>query len=144
MGFNYRKERRKFEKQMEKNERKYREAGMSESQIRAMREYEEEMFRKERVYGIHIVLEESKEYLGLIERAESYDSYFQDLRTSLDNILDNILPGVSERLSTQDKTILFFISAGYNHRETANRLGITQQAVSLHMKKIRKILKSAL
>ena len=144
MGFNYRKERIKFEKQMEENERKYRDAGMNESQIRAMREYEEEMFRKERVHGIHIVLEESKEYLGLIERAESYDIYFQDMRISLDNILDNIHPGVSKRLSAQDKTILSYIAAGYNHRETASKLGITQQAVSLHMKKIREILKSAL
>lgn len=136
MGFNYRKERRKFEKQMEENERKYRDAGMSESQIRAMREYEEEMFRKERVHGIHIVLEESKEYLGLIERAESYDIYFQDMRISLDNILDNIHPGVSKRLSAQDKTILSYIAAGYNHRETASKLGITQQQLDSVRKRL--------
>ena len=61
MGFNYRRERKKFEKLMEENERRYRAAGMSNAQIMAMREYEEEMFRRERVYGIHTVFEESKE-----------------------------------------------------------------------------------
>lgn len=54
MGFNYRQERKKFEEQMQENERRFRAAGMSDEQIMAMREYEEEQFRRERVYKIHI------------------------------------------------------------------------------------------
>ena len=122
MGFNYRKERIKFEKQMEENERKYRDAGMSESQIRAMREYEEEMFWKERVHGIHIVLEESKEYLGLIERAESYDIYFQDMRISLDNILDNIHEELHPETKATYKGGSF---RGNQHKEVAEKNSVT-------------------
>lgn len=50
MGFNYRQERKKFEERMQENEKKYRAAGMSDEQITAMREYEEEQFRRERIY----------------------------------------------------------------------------------------------
>lgn len=144
MGFNYRKERWKFEKQMEENERKYRAAGMSDSQINAMREYEEEMFRRERVYGIHTVFEESKEYPGLIELAESNDSYFQDLSASLNNILDSLVPGLSARLSRKDKEVLLLLARGMNQQETANLLGVSQQAISKHMKKIKLFLKKGL
>lgn len=144
MGFYYRKERRKFEKQMEENERKYRAAGMSDSQIHAMREYEEEMFRRERVYGIHIVFEESKEYPGLIELAESNDSYFQNLNASLNNILDNLVPGLSNRLSKKDKEVLLLLAQGLNQQEAANVLGVSQVAISKHMKKIKLFLKEGL
>lgn len=64
------------------------------------------MFRRERVYGIHIVFEESKERPGLIEPAESNDGYFQNLSACLNNILDNLVPGLSNRLSKKDKEIL--------------------------------------
>lgn len=144
MGFNYRKERRKFEKQMEENERKYRAAGMNDTQINAMREYEEEMFRRERVYGIHTIFEESKEYPGLIELEESNDSYFQDLSASLDNLLDNLVSGLSESLSVRDKEVLLLLSQGLNQQEAANLLGVSQQAISKHMKKIKLFLKKGL
>ncbi len=67
MGFNYRQERKKFEEEMQQKEQQYRAAGMSERKIVAMREYEEEQFRRKGIYKIHIVLEQSNEYPGLIE-----------------------------------------------------------------------------
>lgn len=144
MGFNYRKERKKFEEEMAENEKRYRSAGMSDSQIHAMREYEEEIFRRERVYGIHTVFEESKEYPGLIELEKSNDSYFQELSASLDNLLDNLVPGLSESLSVKDKEVLLLLSRGLNQQEAANLLGVSQQAISKHMKKIKLFLKRGL
>lgn len=136
MGFNYRQERKKFEERMQENEKKYRAAGMSDEQITAMREYEEERFRRERVYKIHIVLEQSKEYPGLIEWAGTTDSYFQDL----DSVLDDLSPGMSQRLTERDKEVLVLLFTGMNHREAAEFLGIAQQVLSRHVKKVRKFL----
>jgi hypothetical protein len=87
-GFQLQKRAKKFEKQLSESEKKYRDAGMSEEQVAAMREFEEDIFRKERVYGTHIVLEESKEYPGLIEFAKSNDNYFQGVSANIDNILE--------------------------------------------------------
>ena len=137
MGFNYRQERKKFEERMQENEKKYRAAGMSDEQITAMREYEEERFRRERVYKIHIVLEQSKEYPGLIEWAGTTDSYFQDL----DSVLDDLSPGMSQRLTERDREVLVLLFADMNHREAAEFLGIAQQVLSRHVKKVRKFLK---
>ena len=137
MGFNYRQERKKFEDRMQENEKKYRAAGMSDEQITAMREYEEEQFRRERIYKIHIVLEQSKEYPGLIEWAGTTDSYFQDL----DSVLDDLSPGMSQRLTERDREVLVLLFADMNHREAAEFLGIAQQVLSRHVKKVRKFLK---
>ncbi|MEY8576481.1 hypothetical protein AALD01_19490 [Oscillospiraceae bacterium 21-37] len=137
MGFNYRQERKKFEERMQENEKKYRAAGMSDEQITAMREYEEEQFRRERIYKIHIVLEQSKEYPGLIEWAGTTDSYFQDL----DSVLDDLSPGMSQRLTERDREVLVLLFADMNHREAAEFLGIAQQVLSRHVKKVRKFLK---
>ena len=137
MGFNYRQERKKFEERMQENEKKYRAAGMSDEQITAMREYEEERFQRERIYKIHIVLEQSKEYPGLIEWAGTTDSYFQDL----DSVLDDLSPGMSQRLTERDREVLVLLFADMNHREAAEFLGIAQQVLSRHVKKVRKFLK---
>lgn len=137
MGFNYRQERKKFEERMQENEKKYRAAGMSDEQITAMREYEEEQFRRERIYKIHIVLEQSKEYPGLIEWAGTTDSYFQDL----DSVLDDLSPGMSQRLTERDREVLVLLFADMNHREAAEFFGIAQQVLSRHVKKVRKFLK---
>lgn len=118
MGFNYRQERKKFEERMQENEKKYRAAGMSDEQITAMREYEEEQFRRERIYKIHIVLEQSKEYPGLIEWAGTTDSYFQDL----DSVLDDLSPGMSQRLTERDREVLVLLFADI---PTASRFSST-------------------
>jgi len=137
MGFNYRNERKKFEQQMQENERRYRDAGMTDSQIAAMREFEEELFRKERVYGLHNVLEQSAEYPGLIELEESNDSYFQSLSSNLDFVLDDIIPGAAVGLTDLDKRILVLLSMGITQEEVSKRLGITQSTVSYHLKKVK-------
>lgn len=141
MGFNYRKERKKFEQQMQEKEQQYRAAGMSKEQIHAMREFEEALFRSERVYGLHIVLEQSKEYPGLVGQEQSFDIYFDSLKANLDFLLDNLAPGLADRIAELDKKILICLTAGYNHREIAQELRVTQQAVSKRINKVRKTLK---
>lgn len=144
MGFNYRQERKKFEERMQAQEEKYWAAGMNEDQIAAMREYEEEQFRRERIYKIHIVLEQSKEYPGLIEWVASSDHYFQGLTCSLDSILDNLAPGTACQLTFRDKEVLLLLAQGNTQQEVADLLQISQVAVFKHLQKIKKILKKGL
>ena len=143
MGFNYRQERKRFEEQMQENEKKYRAAGMSDEQITAMHEYEEQ-FRRKRTYKTHIVLEQSFEYPGLVEQEHSFDRHFDNIGTCLDTLLDNLVPGLSKKLTKQDKDILVYLSKGYSHSEIGQIFGLTQQAVSLHIAKVRKMLKMTL
>ena len=53
MSFNYASEKRKFDAMWAKLRVEYREAGMEESAIAAMYEFDCEVFRKNRTYGIH-------------------------------------------------------------------------------------------
>ena len=144
MGFNYRQERKRFEEQMQENEKKYRAAGMSDERITAMHEYEEEQFRRKRTYKTHIVLEQSFEYPGLVEQEHSFDRNFDNIGTCLVTLLDNLVPGLSKKLTKQDKDILVYLSKGYSHSEIGQIFGLTQQAVSLHIAKVRKMLKMTL
>lgn len=142
MGFNYRQERKKFEEQMQENERRFRAAGMNDEQIMAMREYEEEQFRRERIYKIHIVLEQSKEYPGLIEWVGTTDSYFQKMKASLDFILDNVSSGLSKSFTSQEKEILLLLSWGATQQEISAKLGLSQSTISYHIQQIEKTFKN--
>lgn len=53
MKFNYGREKRKFEAMWEKLRIEYKEAGMQESDIQKMYEYDWEIFKKERVFCLH-------------------------------------------------------------------------------------------
>jgi len=134
--FSYSRERAKFEQAWIATARRYRDAGMDCWQINAMCEFEEQAFRSRRTYHRHIQADFPK---GALEQGES-DTYFTDL----DSWLEDLRPGLSFRATERDKEILKIISVGYNQRETAEILGITQQAVSLHLEKIKKILKRGL
>lgn len=50
MSYNHGSAKRKFENEWQKKERQYRDLGMTEEQINAIREFDEQEFRAERVY----------------------------------------------------------------------------------------------
>ncbi len=50
MSYNHGAAKKKFENEWQKKERQYRELGMTEKQISAIREFDEQEFRAERVY----------------------------------------------------------------------------------------------
>lgn len=59
-------------------------------------------------------------------------------------LLDNLVPGVSRKITDQDKNVLILLAQGKNQQETAAMLDISQAAVSKHLKKIRIFLKKGL
>lgn len=80
MGFNYRQKRKEFEQNWAKALKEYIDAGMTQEQIAAVREFDEELFRQERVY-------ENRINVGLpdlnIQRFSVEEDYFQNLSLHL-------------------------------------------------------------
>ena len=138
MGFNYRQKRKEFEQNWAKALKQYIAAGMTHEQISSMREFEEELFRQERVY-------ENRVNVGLpdlnILRFSVEEDYFQDLSHHLDAALEDMQPGIAQRITEQDRKVLLLACFGFTQDEIAVKLHISQVAVLKHLHKLQKLLK---
>ena len=138
MGFNYRQKRKEFEQNWAKALKQYIAAGMTQEQITAMREFDEELFRQERVY-------ENRINVGLpdlnIQRFSVKEDYFQNLSLHLDSALEDMLPGISQRITEQDRKVLLLACFGFTQDEIAMKLHISQMSVYRHLHKLQKLLK---
>ena len=138
MGFNYRQKRKEFEENWAKTLKQYIAAGMTQEQITAVREFDEELFRQERVY-------ENRINVGLpdlnIQRFSVKEDYFQNLSLHLDSALEDMLPGISQRITEQDRKVLLLTYFGFTQDEIAVKLHMKQSTVSYHLDKLKKLLK---
>ena len=138
MGFNYRQKRKEFEQNWAKALKQYIAAGMTQEQITAMREFDEELFRRERVY-------ENRINVGLpvlnIQRFSVEEDYFQNLSLHLDAALEDMQPGISLRVTEQDRKVLLLACFGFTQYEIAVKLHMKQSTVSYHLDKLKKLLK---
>lgn len=111
---------------------------MTQEQITAMREFDEELFRRERVY-------ENRINVGLpdlnIQRFSVEEDYFQNLSLHLDAALEDMQPGISQRITEQDRKVLLLACFGFTQDEIAVKLHIKQSTVSYHLDKLKKLLK---
>lgn len=127
MGFNYRQKRKEFEQNWAKALKQYIAAGMTHEQISSMREFEEELFRQERVY-------ENRVNVGLpdlnILRFSVEEDYFQDLSHHLDAALEDMQPGIAQRITEQDRKVLLLACFGFTQDEIAVKLHMKQSTVS--------------
>lgn len=138
MGKSYTELKKEFEQEWAKNLKLYKETGMSPEFIAAMREFDEEVFRKERTFQDKTP-----------SRIEYWDDprlgnpmeYFSRLWNDLDTQLEDIHPGLSQMLSKKDKQILVLISTGLSQPETAVKLHISKQTVSYRINKLKKLFK---
>ena len=138
MGKSYTELRKEFEQEWAKNLKLYIKAGMSPEFIAAMREYDEAVFRKERVFQDNIPAR--IEYWD-DPRLDNPVEYFSRLKKDLDTQLENIAPGLSQRATERDKEILLLASIGYTQSEIAVKLHMKQSTVSYHLDKLKKLLK---
>lgn len=160
MGFNYGLEKKKFDTEWEKLRREYRAAGMDEAAIEAMYEFDWKAFNEERAYRNHTQSMPELEFDGDgdfagEDKSPLLDRFLDRLSVSAketddgkrDSWLDEIdspkLSAALRRLSQQQIEILTLIAfEGYNATEVGKMLGMTQQGVSWHLSKIKKILKN--
>ena len=138
MGKSYTELRKEFEQEWAKNFKLYIQAGMSQDFIAAMREFDEEVFRKERSFQDNTPAR--IEYWD-DPRLDNPVEYFSRLRNDLDTQLENLSPELSHKVSTREKEILLLASIGFTQEEIAVKLHITQSTVSYHLNKLKKLLK---
>ena len=130
--------RKEFEQNWAKALKQYIAAGMTHEQISSMREFEEELFRQERVY-------ENRVNVGLpdlnILRFSVEEDYFQDLSHHLDAAMENLCPGSSQKVTDQDRKVVLLACTGLKQEEIAVILHISQMSVYRHLHKLQKLLK---
>ena len=138
MGKSYTELKKEFEQEWAKNLKLYIKAGMSPEFIAAMREFDEEAFRKERTFQDNTPAR--IEYWD-DPRLDNPVEYFSRLKKDLDTQLEDISPGLSQRATERDKEILLLASIGYTQSEIAVNLHISQSTVSYHLDKLKKLFK---
>ena len=153
MGFNYAREKNRFEINWKKLQRKYEDAGMSPEAIDAMYKYDWEVFRANRIHNNHtqalpVCLSEStkddrstlfQKYPSLTVSFDIDD--FSGRYSWIETISDNRLSAKLVSLSSKDLELLtFLIIEEHDQKELARRWGCSQSAISQRLKKLKEFL----
>ena len=139
MGFNYAREKRKFNKEWNEKERWYRESGMSEDTIREMYEYDWNEFNSTRKfyrYGDDDVDVES-----IVE--EDGDSIDKTLSEEWIELLEtpNLVRRVRKLPADYIEIIDLMVRENLTQEEVARRMHCSQQNIAKKIEKIRKLLR---
>lgn len=153
MGFNYAKEKAKFEATWRKLQKEYEESGMTPESIQSMHTYDWEIFLSRRIYENHTQLLPDT-YFSDESAQSSLLRKFELLTTSFDETdfpgryawVDTIsIPELSSKLkslSAKDLELLtFLVIEGHDQCELSRIWGCSQAAISQRFKKIKKFLK---
>jgi len=140
MGYNHGLAKKKFENEWQKKERQYRKLGMTEKQISAIREFDEQEFRAERVYlEKKVPLAEADEF-----RQTTIDEFV------IDNIEENWYEYITDtkkrkalRKVPANMRRAFYLNKvmSMSQQEISSILLMPQQTISYWIVKIAEILK---
>lgn len=155
MGFNYAKEKAKFEREWAKLRREYAQAGMSEATIQEIHDFDWAAFLAERTY-VNRTQSLPDEISPNIDKAErtkllrKFRSLSVSFEVELGNLSRNwadyledprLLRGI-KKLSKEERELLVLIALlEYSQSELAKILDRTPQAVSKQYKKIKEKFK---
>lgn len=160
MSFNNGRERRKFEAAWKKLRMEYAAAGMDAAAIEEMYQFDLDTFRSERRYAEHTQGMPFQQFDDDGDTASEGNSallvkFLGSLAVMpketddgnryawLDQIESEEVSKALRKLSQQQIEILTLVAfEGYNATEAGKILGLTQQGVSWHISKIKKILKN--
>lgn len=160
MGFNNGLERKKFEAMWKKLRAEYAAAGMDETAIEEMYQFDLDAFRSDRRYGEHTQTMPSQQFEDdgdpadesnsalLVKFFDSFAVMPQDTDEGnrygwLDEVESEEVSRALRSLSPQQVEILTLVAfEGYSATEAGRLLGMTQQGVSWHISKMKKILKN--
>ena len=150
MGFNYAREKAKFTAEWNKLEKWYKEQGMSQESIEKMREFDWNVFKKNRIYIIHNqelpdnvfgdkrgVLTEKFENL----KVDFPENVSSDKYSWVDSIMDEELLKKIKKLSDDYLDIITMLMDGYTQEEIGKERNVKKQAICNKIKRIKKILK---
>ena len=159
MSWNDGVERKKFERQWSKDEKAYREAGMTEEQILSIREMEEEQYRSDRRYHTHTqTLNPSDFGDGDDEEQEDKSALFNKFQDELtvtteyhsssrygwiEEIEDINLARKLKELPNSDLALITMIAFdGLSQSEIAKKMACNQSVISRKMARIKNFLSS--
>lgn len=158
MKFNYQSEKRKYVNKWEKLEADYRACGMSEHAIAAMKQFDWELFKQERVYCKHNQLFAAQYYPDGSRAEDAFDGlpygdrkdlsyeeqYFQ--RGRYDWIEELESEALVKKIRSLDmgriELLTLYVFEEKTHREIGEILGIERSLVTKRLKTIKKLLKS--
>lgn len=156
MGFNYGREKRKFDQEWKRLQAEYEAAGMDEISIQKMKQYDWMWFCSQRVYNDHARplpsdgLLEGKTTYTLLQKYDTLSTCFHTnggygkrYGWVLD-IEDEKLSQRLQNLAADDLELLtLLVIDGYRQAEIARMLGCSRSAISQRLKKIKKNLEYA-
>ena len=138
MGFNYAREKRKFDKEWNEKERWYRESGMSEDAIREMYEYDWSEFNSTRKFYRHgdddVDIESIAE-----EDGDIIDKAFSEEWIELLDMSD-LVRKVRKLPADYIEIIDLMVRENLTQEEIAGRMHCSQQNIAKKIEKIRKLL----
>lgn len=152
MTFNYAVEKRKFEKVWEKLAKSYAEAGMEPEAIKAMREFDWEIFKSERNEALHtqeFAIPESTDEDTWDCESPLYDKFLEQLSSEYDTYGSHSRYWWLEELTTpcltigvpaltlEDKELLtLYIVDGLTIREIARYLNLQKSTISEKLQRV--------
>ncbi len=151
MGFNYGREKRKFDKEWEQLQKEYAAAGMEEADIARMKEFDWEWFCSRRTYENHNQTLPDEEDIEagktlLFQKfpelsADFGQQEFTDRYAWLQEIEDGKLYQRLCRLREKDLELLtLMVTDGYRQADIARLWGCTRSSVTKRLNKIKKVL----
>ena len=160
MKFNYGKEKMKFEILWEKLKTEYKNAGMQDSDIQKMYEYDWEMFKKERVFCMHnqympdgIFNDDTYKDEGqnplfekFMEQLSVRDNYFSEESMEWTEQLENeVLRNALRKLSNEQlELIMKYYVQEKSVNEIAEEINLSYTAVANRLDRVRKTLRKSI
>ena len=141
MGFNYAAEKKKFETLWARLRREYRAAGMSDTAIQKMHDFDWEVFKQERIFDEPSAEQEDKSALmkKFLESVSRWDDYTTASRYGwIEGIGDQRLVRVLKRLSISEKELLTkYCIEDKTQQEIAAEMGLSQRAVGKQLQQLK-------
>ena len=138
MGFNYAREKRKFDEKWKKLEDWYRKSGMSEDAIREMYKYDWSEFNSTRKFYRHGYDDVDVESIAE-EGADAIDKAFSEEWIELLDTSD-LVRKVRKLPADYIEIIDLMVRENLTQKEIAGRMNCSQQNIAKKIEKIRKLL----
>ena len=154
MKFNYQSEKIKYIRTWEKLEAEYRRAGMNEASIKAMKAFDWEMFKQERIFCIHNQYLDDREVADCGENSlckrftdrlscSDEEEYFANERYDWIEKLEseNLARKIKSMSKADIELLTMYIEKKKTHAEIAKILGVDRTVITRRIGRIKNFLK---
>ena len=140
MAYNHSEEEKKFKEQLKQNEQLYREYGMTDEQIAAIKEYDERVYKLDRAfYRRTLLIEQPENVTDTIIDEHSY-TYLEKYWTDFIDCEEKYFR-IMKVSAVMRKAFYMYKVLGMSQDEISSKLSIPQRTISYWIVKISEILK---